>query len=145
MKNYLNLKFAYLCCFSILLFGCSASEDSTIADDEIQQKNIENILSEMKKVGDAEGKIVVLEVKNFNEKSYEKNFKLIENSKKVLAFATGSNDLDAVSVNAFKVIYTMENGEAKVTKCTSEATSDCLGNYKSSSFNTVKMVYTPSL
>lgn len=142
MKNYLNLRFAYLLCFSVLLFGCSASEE-TIIVDEMQQKEIESVLSEMKKVGDAEGKIVVLEIKDFNKKGYEKNFELLENSKKVLAFSAGSNDLSAATGNAFKVTYTLGNGEAKVAKCKGEAILDCLESYASSNFNIIKMVYTP--
>ncbi|AXG67830.1 hypothetical protein KORDIASMS9_00012 [Kordia sp. SMS9] len=144
MKNYLNCKFAYLLCFSVLLFGCSSREETTITE-ETQQKNIESILSEMKKIGDAEGKIVILELNDFNNKDYEKDYKLVENSKKVLTFAAGFDTSKASSGNAFKVTYVMVNGEAKITECSGETTLDCLENYKSSNINNVRMVYTPSL
>lgn len=149
MKNYLNLKFIYLLCFSVLLFGCSENEEDIITD-EIQQKDIENILSDMKKVGDAEGKIVVFEMKNFDKKDYAKSFELIENTEKVLAFASGSNDISKSPGDDYKVTCTYGNGETEVTECGEDvgcagaATWKCLDSGGCATICNAVLTYTPS-
>ncbi|AXG67829.1 hypothetical protein KORDIASMS9_00011 [Kordia sp. SMS9] len=147
MKNY--LKFTYLLCFSVLLFGCSENEEDIITE-EIQQKDIKNILLDMKKVGDAEEKIVVFEMKNFDKKNYEQHFELIENSKKVIAFATGSSDFRKSPGDNYKVTCTYGNGETEVTECgedpgcAGDATWKCLASGGCATICNAVITYTPS-
>ncbi|MEM6718643.1 MAG: hypothetical protein AAF611_04995 [Bacteroidota bacterium] len=150
MKNYLNLKCVYLLCFSMLLFGCSENEEDTFTE-EIQQKDIEKVLADMKKVGDAEGKIVVFKMKDFDKHTYAKNFKLIENSRKVIAFATGSRDFSKLSLSGnYQVTCTYGNGEVEVTDCGEDevcagiATWECVDNGGCATICNAVIMYTPS-
>ncbi|MEM6718642.1 MAG: hypothetical protein AAF611_04990 [Bacteroidota bacterium] len=142
MKKYIDFKIGYILCVCLLVVSCANTEAEI--SSEIQSVVTKELFSEMKKVGDAEGKIVVLEMNNFTKKNYKKDFELIDNTKKVLTFAAGSNDFSTIAGNVFKVTYIMENGDAKITECTSEETSNCLESYKLPSLNNIKIIYTPS-
>jgi hypothetical protein len=147
MKNY--LKIMYVLCFSMLFIACSQEEENST--NEIQQKDIESILLDMKKVGDAEGKIVVFKLENFEKGNYIKNFELIENTKKVMAFAQGSNDLSKSPGDNYTVTCTWGNGDTKVSECGEDvgcagaATWDCIDNGGCATICNAVITYTPSL
>lgn len=144
-----HFKIIYFICLLVLTVACSDTEETT--SNEIQEATIEKILQDMKEVGDARGKIVVFEMKNYNGQDYKKHFELIENSTKVLAFATGLKNNNTSPGDNYTVTCTWGDGETTVTECgenvgcAGEATWDCLNNGGCATICNAKITYTPSI
>ena len=143
-----NLKTLYFVCLILLLVSCSEKDDTNT--DEISQVDIEEILTEMKSLGESEGKIIVFEMKNFKEKDFTKYFEIIENSEKVLAFATGQDINKRGPGDNYTVTCTWGNGESEVTECgesvacAGQATWDCLENGGCATICNAKITFTPA-
>ncbi|QHI36469.1 hypothetical protein IMCC3317_18320 [Kordia antarctica] len=151
MKKTINqhFKIMYLVCLLVLTVACSDTEETN--SNNIQEATIEKILQDMKKVGDAKGKIVVFEMKNYKGQDYKEHFELIENSTKVLAFATGLKNNSKSPGDNYTVTCTWGDGDTTVTECgesagcAGQATWDCLENGGCATVCNAKITYTPSI
>lgn len=129
-----NLKTLYFVCLILLSVSCSEKDDTNTG--EISQVDIEEILTEMKSLGESEGKIIV--------------FEIIENSEKVLAFATGQDINKRGLGDNYTVTCTWGNGESEITECgesvpcAGQATWDCLENGGCATICNAKITFTPA-
>lgn len=150
-KSSFKYYLTYLCllCISISIISCSNTRDVDKSDVTI--KDIEKVLENMKSLGDSEGKIVSFELKNIIKEDYKKHFNLIENSKKILDFATGTIKKRTLQEDNYTVTCTWGDGTTKVTKCganvgcAGQATWDCLENGGCTTICNAKITYKPAI
>lgn len=142
MKNY--LKIIHVLCFLLVLIACSHENTNT---NEIQQKDIEHILSDMKKEGDAKGKIVIFSFKDFKNGNHLESFDYIENSKKVLSFTNGTNDLSKFSMDTFTVSFVSKHGNSTAIDLGKDIKliSENFPKLDDENFKSTTVTYTPSL
>lgn len=150
MKTILNQNLKTLYFVRLILLSVSCSEKDDANTNEINQVDIEKVLTEMKNLGESEGKIIVFEMKNLKEKDYAKYFEVIENSEKVLAFASCQGINKRGPGDNFTVTCTWGNGESEVTECgesvscAGQATWDCLENGGCATICNAKITFTPA-
>ena len=143
-----NVKVLYLLCLIAFLTSCSEKEHAN--SNEISEAEITNILTEMKSLGDSQGKIIKFEMKNLKEKNYSKYFDVVDNSDKVMAFAKGQDfQKNGGPGDNYTVTCTWGSGEPVVTECgesvscAGQATWDCLENGGCATICNAVITYVP--
>ena len=157
MKNLLKIKkvFKLLCLllFAVWITSCTQEQDKATVENSnsVTKKNVEDVLAQMKSLGDAQGKIIVFEVENISKEDYKKYFEVIKNSKKVMDFASGTDSSSRKAPeDNYTVTCTWGNGETMVTECgenvgcAGAATWDCLENGGCATICNARITYTPA-
>lgn len=125
-------------------------DDKIESDVSVNKKQIEDILTQMKSLGNSQGKIIVFELENIIKEDYKKYFKIIQNSKKVLDFASGSDSSLMQKKDNYTVTCNWGNGESEVTECgesvacAGSATWDCLENGGCATICNGKITFVPA-
>lgn len=169
MKNEKIIK-DYLFYICVVLFGIlcfvscrSSNEDENIETESLTKKHIEidgitltqekieAVISEIKSLGDSQGKIIVFRVENILKKDYQKYFQVIKDSKKVLIFSAGSNNYSKTgSGDNYTVTCNLPDGQTTVTECGEDvgcaghATWECLEHGGCATICNAKITYIPS-
>lgn len=132
----------------IISVSCTKAEETS--NHDFSQTDIEKMLVDMKRLAESKGKIVTFEMKNFKKKDYTQHFEVIENSSKVLAFASGSDSNWNKKEDNYTVTCTWGNGDVETTECgnspgcAGQATWDCLEEGGCATICNAKITYTPS-
>ena len=144
---------------SLTLF-ISCSEKETIVNGEflqsqtiqndISKNTIENIISQMKNLGDSEEKIIVFETKNITSNKPSEHFKILDISKKAYMFASGSSKTFLAPDEDYTVTCTYSDGETVVTECGNDvacagsATWECTESGGCATICNAKITYIPA-
>lgn len=128
--------------------SCTKTEEEDISG--ITQLEINNAIDQMKSLGDQKGKIVYFNVGNLLKEDYQNYFEVVEDSKKVLDFSSGSDTSLQRAGDNYTVTCSWGNGESEVTECGSnvgcagKATWECLENGGCATICNAKIMYIPS-
>ncbi|WP_204343855.1 hypothetical protein [Psychroserpens algicola] len=137
--------------FSFTSCDSSDSAKETLSEEQIKLR-IDNILSEIKAIGNESGKIVKYKFENLKKDDYMSYFDVLENSEKIIAFTNGTNPQAREEGDNYKVTCTYGDGEVVVTECgenvgcAGQATYDCLegGGCATICNNKAELSFTPA-
>jgi hypothetical protein len=115
------------------------------AHNSIKDSEIEQVLINMKRLGDAKGKMIVFQIDDYAKGDYIDKFKIIENTDKVLAFATGSDNITKVSNENYTITYHGNNIQNPVKDCGSniQLAKASIKKYLKGGASKIKITYTP--
>lgn len=157
--NLQKLSFKLLFIFSLILFVSCSEKDTVVqgkfsqsqtTQNDISKDAIENIISEMKDLGDSQEKIIVFETKNILSPNPSEYFKILNVSKKAYIFSTGSSKVFLGPDDNYTVTCSYSDGETVVTECGNDvacagsATWECTENGGCATICNAKITYIPA-
>lgn len=157
LKSFVNKLFFLPFLAIILVASCSEKDNEAnifeanrSAEIEITQNQINDVFAEIKSLGDSQGKIITFDIKNLTNKNYQKHFKVVQNSKKVMDFTLGFDSSQKDPEDNYTVTCTWGDGKTEVTECGSDvgcagqATWDCLDLGGCAAICNARITYVPA-
>ncbi|WP_155839650.1 hypothetical protein [Aquimarina latercula] len=162
MKNFFRTKkLISIFCLMLIIISCTKEEDTTTNPDnnvvllegnEISQKTIDDIVAEMKSIGDSQGKTIEFELKHLTKPDYHKYFKIQELTQKIMIFnnADKPESFLAKSGDNYTVTCTYGDGSTETTecgasvRCAGAATWACIDNGGCATVCNARISYTPA-